>query len=101
KEKNNDKIVSTIENAMLFYSAIITIPSDIVPKGKPTMIILNRGDLKNPHIRTQIAEYFKFQSAAGRNNGLSSYYNFLYQSVERDYFKYIKGNNISKLKKEI
>lgn len=101
KEKSNDKIVSTIENAMLFYSAIITIPSDIVPKGKPTMIILNRGDLKNPHIRSQLAEYFKFQSAAGRNNGLSSYYNFLYQAVERDYFKYIKGNNISKLKKEI
>lgn len=65
------------------------------------MIILNRGDLKNPHIRSQLAEYFKFQSAAGRNNGLSSYYNFLYQAVERDYFKYIKGNNISKLKKEI
>ena len=101
KEKNDDKIVSTIENAMLFYSAIITIPSDIVPKGKPTMIILQRGDLKNPHIRSQIAEYFKFQSAAGRSTGLAAYYNYLYQAVERDYFKYIKGSNIHKLKKEI
>lgn len=101
KEKNDDKIVSTIENAMLFYSAIITIPSDIVPKGKPTMIILQRGDLKNPHIRSQIAEYFKFQSAAGRSSGLAAYYNYLYQAVERDYFKYIKGSNIHKLKKEI
>ncbi len=101
KEKNDDKIISTIENAMLFYSAIITIPSDFVPKGKPTMIILQRSDLKNPHIRTQIAEHFKFQSAATRNPGIASYYNFLYQAVERDYFKYVKGNNISKLKKEI
>jgi hypothetical protein len=101
KEKNDDKVVSTIENAMLFYSAIITIPADIVPKGKPTMIILQRGDLKNPHIRSQIAEYFKFQSAAGRSNGLAAYYNYLYQAVERDYFKYIKGSNIHKLKKEI
>ncbi len=101
KEKNDDKVVSTIENAMLFYSAIITIPADIVPKGKPTMIILQRGDLKNPHIRSQIAEYFKFQSAAGRSTGLAAYYNYLYQAVERDYFKYIKGSNIHKLKKEI
>lgn len=32
KEKNDDKVISTIENAMLFYSAIITIPADFVPK---------------------------------------------------------------------
>lgn len=101
KEKNDDKVISTIENAMLFYSAIITIPADIVPKGKPTMIILQRSDLKNPHIRSQIAEHFKFQSAAGRSTGLAAYYNYLYQAVERDYFKYVKGSNIHKLKKEI
>lgn len=101
KEKNDEKIVSTIENAMLFYSAVITIPSDITPKGKPTMIILQRADLKNPHIRTQIAEYFKFQSAAGRSTGSAAYYNYLYQAVERDYFKYVKGSNIQRLKKEL
>ncbi|HNC00316.1 MAG TPA: hypothetical protein PLS71_18870, partial [Leptospiraceae bacterium] len=80
---------------------VITVPSDITPKGKPTMIILQRSDLKNPHIRSQIAEYFKFQSAAGRSTGSTAYYNYLYQAVERDYFKYVKGSNIQRLKKEL
>lgn len=99
KEKNDDKIISTVENAMLFHSALINVPNDLIPKGKSNLIILNRTDLKSPHIRNQIAEYFKFQAAAGANNGSQGYYNFLYQAVERDYFKYVKGNNISKLKK--
>lgn len=98
KEKNDDKIISTVENAMLFYSALINVPNDLVPKGKSNLIILNRADLKSPHIRNQIAEYFKFKAAAGQNEGTSGYYNYLFQAVERDYFKYVKGSNISKLK---
>jgi hypothetical protein len=98
KEKSNDKVLSTVEHAILMNSAIITVPNDILPKGKPSMVILNRADLKSPLTRTQIAEHFKFLSAAGQNLGYGPYYNFLYQAVERDYFKFIKGSNLSKIK---
>ncbi len=97
KEKSDDKIISTVENALLFHSALINVPNDLVPKGKSNLIILNRMDLKSPHIRNQIAESFKFKAAAGQSEGTSGYYNFLFQAVERDYFKYVKGNNLSKL----
>lgn len=100
KEKNDEKILSTIENAILFHSALILVPKEIVPRNKSSMIILERSDLKAPLLRAQIAEHFKFLSAAAKNSDstLSNYYNYIYQAVERDYFKYIKGNNLSKIR---
>jgi hypothetical protein len=89
KERNEDKVISTIENAVLFYSAIIYIPKDILLNNKPDCIIVNKSDLRSPLFRSQLAEFFKYRLAMSRSEPLSRYYKFIINAVEVDYARYL------------
>ncbi|MDX1959082.1 MAG: hypothetical protein SFU98_10955 [Leptospiraceae bacterium] len=93
-EKNNDKAIATIENAIISHSAVIHIPKEFLPKNRSDIIIISRDDLKSPLMRSQLAEHFYYKSQGAKkfdsNSNLFAYYNFLYGTIERDYFKYTK-----------
>lgn len=74
-EKDDDKVASTIEYALLQNSATIIIPDDLVPQGMPGSIILSHNDLKAPLIRDQIAEFLR--NEAQKNNTIKSLLNII------------------------
>ncbi|MCG6191771.1 hypothetical protein LFX25_00755 [Leptospira sp. FAT2] len=89
-EKDDDKVASTIEYALLQNSATILIPDDIVPQGMPGSIILSHNDLKAPLIRDQISEFLRNEAQKKKyDKKLVKYYTFLINTIEVEYYKYL------------
>lgn len=89
-EKDDDKVASTVEYALLQNSATILIPDDIVPQGMPGSIILSHNDLKAPLIRDQIAEFLRNEAQKKQyDKKLVKYYTFLINTIEVEYYKYL------------
>lgn len=89
-EKDDDKVASTIEYALLQNSATIIIPDDLVPQGMPGSIILSHNDLKAPLIRDQIAEFLRNEAQKKQyDKKLVKYYTFLINTIEVEYYKYL------------
>ncbi|EMJ98249.1 hypothetical protein [Leptospira alstonii] len=89
-EKDDDKVASTIEYALLQNSATILIPDDIVPQGMAGSIILSHNDLKAPLIRDQIAEFLRNEAQKKQyDKKLVKYYTFLINTIEVEYYKYL------------
>ncbi|QVK54354.1 hypothetical protein FH596_00700 [Leptospira borgpetersenii] len=89
-EKDDDKVASTIEYALLQNSATILVPDDIVPQGMPGSIILSHNDLKAPLIRDQIAEFLRNEAQKKQyDKKLLKYYTFLINTIEVEYYKYL------------
>ncbi|TGK28139.1 hypothetical protein EHQ12_13100 [Leptospira gomenensis] len=89
-EKDDDKVASTIEYALLQNSATILIPDDIVPQGMPGSIILSHTDLKAPLIRDQISEFLRNEAQKKKyDKKLVKYYTFLINTIEVEYYKYL------------
>lgn len=89
-EKDDDKVASTVEYALLQNSATIIIPDDIVPQGMPGSIILSHNDLKAPLIRDQIAEFLRNEAQKKQyDKKLVKYYTFLINTIEVEYYKYL------------
>ncbi|TGK10982.1 hypothetical protein [Leptospira stimsonii] len=89
-EKDDDKVASTIEYALLQHSATIVIPDDLVPQGMPGSIILNHNDLKAPLIRDQISEFLRNEAQKKKyDKKLVKYYTFLINTIEVEYYKYL------------
>jgi hypothetical protein len=94
-EANNDSLVLRIESALLTSMAVVQVPKDQVPKSKPATVLFFRDDLKDSSVRGKLADYYHFRRSAAKStstasNNVFSYYNFLYNAVERDYYKYTK-----------
>jgi hypothetical protein len=94
-EKNTEKAISTIESAILSSSALINIPKELQSQARPQVVIISKEDLKSPEIRSQIAEHFYYKGIAAKKfdskSNAYAYYSFLYNTIDRDYFKYIRG----------
>ncbi|XDD50377.1 hypothetical protein AB3N59_00740 [Leptospira sp. WS92.C1] len=89
-EKDDDKVASTIEYALLQNSATITIPDDLVPHGMSGSIILSHTDLKAPLIRDQISEFLRSEAQKKKfDKKLVKYYTFLINTIEIEYYKYL------------
>ncbi|EMY14450.1 hypothetical protein LEP1GSC043_1251 [Leptospira weilii str. Ecochallenge] len=89
-EKDDDKVASTVEYALLQNSATILVPDDIVPQGMPGSIILSHNDLKAPLIRDQIAEFLRNEAQKKQyDKKLLKYYTFLINTIEVEYYKYL------------
>ncbi|MGJ4753186.1 hypothetical protein [Leptospira kmetyi] len=89
-EKDDDKVASTIEYALLQNSASILIPDDLVPQGMPGSIILSHNDLKAPLIRDQISEFLRNEAQKKKyDKKLVKYYTFLINTIEVEYYKYL------------
>lgn len=94
KQKDREKVIATIENAVLHHSAVIIIPREIIPKNKSDAIILDRSDLKSPLFRSQLADHFRALASIQRSDSHNQYYNFILNCIEVEYPKYIRKKSI-------
>lgn len=100
KEKNDEKILTIIEHAIINHSAVIQIPSELIVGSKSDIILINKPDLKSTAIRQQIADYFKYELASAKNTPLENYFKFIINAIENDYLKYLRKTSVQKTKGE-
>ena len=97
KMKNDEKVISTIENAILLSSAVISVPKEILPANKSDIIVLSKQDLKIASIRAQLVEFFKYEMAMESSELGKKYYNFIINSIEIDYSRYLRSRSLPKM----
>ena len=90
KEKDDDKVASTVEYALMQACATISVPEDIAYKGLPSSIVVTRNDLKTPLFREQIANIYRDEMNKKKfDKKLVKYYTFLINTFEMEYYKYL------------
>ncbi len=95
KEKNDDKIASTVEYAVLQSVATILIPDDVAVKDMPSTILINRNDLKAALFRGQLADFYREEMNKKKfDKKLVKYYTYLINTVEMEYYKYLPKKRI-------
>jgi hypothetical protein len=95
KEKDNDKIASTVEYAVLQSVATIQIPNDVVSADMPSTIFINRNDLKAALFRGQLADFYREEMNKKKfDKKLVKYYTFLINTVEMEYYKYLPKKRV-------
>lgn len=92
--KNQEELISRLESACLSMMAELPIPKDLLPPKKPKTILLYKEDLRSEEVRKKLIEYFNYRRAAAKSlpssRKLYEYYNYLYNTIDRDYYKYAK-----------
>jgi hypothetical protein len=90
KEGDNQKVASAVEYSLMTNSVVIAIPADIVPKGKPASVIINKEDFKSPLMRNQMSEYYRAVAEKNKyDSALVKYYTFLINTIEVEYYKFL------------
>ncbi len=90
KEKNDDKVASTVEYAVLQSVATIQIPDEVAVKDMPSTILINRTDLKAALFRGQLADFYRDEMNKKKfDKKLVKYYTFLINTIEMEYYKYL------------
>jgi ABC-type multidrug transport system fused ATPase/permease subunit len=90
KESDLNKVASSIEYSLITNSVVIAIPNDLVPKGKPQSLIINKEDFKSPLLRNQMSEHFRAVAEKNKyDTALVKYYTFLINTFELEYYKFL------------
>lgn len=90
KESDNQKVSSSIEYSLMTNSVVIAIPADIVPRGKPASVIINKEDFKSPLMRNQMSEHYRALAEKNKyDTALLKYYTFLINTIEVEYYKFL------------
>jgi len=90
KETDNQKVSSAIEYSLMTNSVVIAIPADVVPRGKPASVIINKEDFKSPLMRNQMSEYYRALAEKNKyDTALLKYYTFLINTIEVEYYKFL------------
>ncbi len=90
KEKDNQKVISTIEYAVLQSSATILVPNDILVENMPASLIISRSDLKSELFRQQLADAYREDMEKKKlDKKMVKYYTYLINTIEMEYFKYL------------
>lgn len=92
--QNQEELISKLENTFLSMMAEIPIPKEILPPKKPKTILIYKEDLRSENTRKKLLEYFNYRRGAAKSlanaKSLYDYYNYLYDIVDRNYYKYTK-----------
>lgn len=90
KETDNQKVASAVEYSLMTNSVVIAIPADVVPKGKPASVIINKEDFKSPLMRNQMSEHYRAVAEKNKYDpALVKYYTFLINTIEVEYYKFL------------
>lgn len=90
KEKDDDKVASTVEFALVQSSANITVPPDIAVKSMPNSLYVLKNDLKSPLFREQLADHYRDEMNKKKfDKKLVKYYTYLINTVEMEYYKFL------------
>ncbi|MDX1961343.1 MAG: hypothetical protein SFU98_22430 [Leptospiraceae bacterium] len=90
REEDSSKVASSIEHAILNTSIVINIPQEIVPLGKPNVIIMSKADFKAPLTRTQLAEFYRTELDKNKiDKQMVKYFTFLINTLEIEYPKFL------------
>jgi RNA binding exosome subunit len=90
KEKDDDKVASTVEFALVQSASIIAIPDDIAIRNFPNQLYILKNDLKSPLFREQLADHYREEMNKKKfDKKLVKYYTFLINTVEMEYYKYL------------
>ncbi|TGN14129.1 hypothetical protein [Leptospira ilyithenensis] len=95
KEKDDDKVASTVEYAVLQSVSTIQIPPDIVVSDQLATLIINRNDMKSALFRSQLADYYREEMNKKKfDKKLVKYYTFLINTLEMEYYKYLPKKRV-------
>lgn len=90
REKDDDKVASTVEYALVQSSAIINFPKDAMVVNMPSTLYILKNDLKSPLFREQLADFYRDEMNKKKfDKQLVKYYTFLINTVEMEYYKYL------------
>ncbi|TGN19009.1 hypothetical protein [Leptospira idonii] len=95
KEKDEDKIASTVEYAVLQAVSTIIVPDDIAIRDMPNTILINRNDMKTALFRSQLADFYREEMNKKKfDKKLVKYYTFLINTLEMEYYKYLPKKRV-------
>ncbi len=90
KEKDDNKVTSTIEYSLVQSSAIINFPDEVAIKTMPDTLYILKHDLKSPLFREQLADAYREEMNKKKyDKKLVKYYTYLINTIEMEYFKYL------------
>lgn len=90
REKDDHKVASTVEFALVQSSAIINVPPDVIVHTMPSTLYILKNDLKSPLFREQLADVYREEMNKKKfDKRLVKYYTFLINTVEMEYYKYL------------
>jgi hypothetical protein len=90
KEKDDDKVASTVEYAIVQSCSIINVPNDVALRTMPNTLYILKNDLKSPLFREQLADQYREEMNKKKfDKKLVKYYTFLINTVEMEYYKYL------------
>jgi len=91
RKKDDQKIISEVEHAILQISAVIRIPEALQVKGRNKEIIMSKADLKTTLFRDNLAEYYRKEAGVYQSDkDMLNYYNFVIREIEFGYSRYMK-----------
>ncbi|EOQ95276.1 hypothetical protein LEP1GSC195_2634 [Leptospira wolbachii serovar Codice str. CDC] len=95
KEKDDDKVASTVEYAVLQSVSTIIIPEDVAIRDLPNTILINRTDMKSALFRGQLADHYREEMNKKKfDKKLVKYYTYLINTVEMEYYKYLPKKRV-------
>lgn len=95
KEKDDDKVASTVEYAVLQSVSTILIPDDVAIRDLPNTILINRTDMKSALFRGQLADHYREEMNKKKfDKKLVKYYTYLINTVEMEYYKYLPKKRV-------
>ncbi|TGK85599.1 hypothetical protein EHQ23_13235 [Leptospira bourretii] len=95
KEKDDDKVASTVEYAVLQSVSTILIPDDVAIRDLPSTILINRNDMKSALFRGQLADFYREEMNKKKfDKKLVKYYTYLINTVEMEYYKYLPKKRV-------
>lgn len=95
KEKDNDKIASTVEYACLQSVSTILVPEEVAIRDMPSTLLINRNDMKSALFRGQLADHFRDEMNKKKfDKKLVKYYTFLINTLEMEYYKYLPKKRV-------
>lgn len=95
KEKDEDKVASTVEYAVLQSVSTILIPDDVAVRDLPNTILINRNDMKSALFRSQLADFYREEMNKKKfDKKLVKYYTYLINTVEMEYYKYLPKKRV-------
>ncbi|MCW7494367.1 hypothetical protein ND861_17105 [Leptospira sp. 2 VSF19] len=95
KEKDNDKVASTVEYAVLQSVSTVVIPDDVAIRDLPNTILINRNDMKSALFRGQLADHYREEMNKKKfDKKLVKYYTYLINTIEMEYYKYLPKKRV-------
>lgn len=95
KEKDDDKIASTIEYACLQSVSTVLVPDEVAVRDMPSTILINRNDMKSALFRGQLADHYREEMNKKKfDKKLVKYYTYLINTLEMEYYKYLPKKRV-------